>query len=82
MNWNIKSKRFLVVLFASGIYVATLAVNPDLFRFVTPYVFAFWAAYMGFESWRPSGVSWGADRLTTGGGSPVATPPGETPAEG
>ena len=56
MNWNLKSKRFLVTLIVNSVWAATLAMNAELFRFMTPYAAAFNAAYCGFESWKPSGT--------------------------
>jgi hypothetical protein len=56
MNWNIKSKRFLVTLIVNCVWAATLAMNMELFKFMTPYAVGFNAAYCGFESWKPSGI--------------------------
>jgi len=57
MNWNIKSKRFFVMLVVLATWLVTLITKDELFMALTPYVFGLIAGYMGFESWRPSGLS-------------------------
>ena len=56
MNWNIKSKRFIVVAVINGVWIATLAINHELFRFLTPWVIGFNGGYVIGETWRPSGL--------------------------
>lgn len=67
--WNMRSKRLLVVCFIAAVYVATLCISWDLFRFLTPYAFGFLAAYVGFESWRPTGLAEKIADMTAGQGS-------------
>jgi len=55
MEWNMRSKRFLLTLLVNVVWIATLAMDADLFRFMTPYAVTFDTAYCGFESWRRTG---------------------------
>ena len=54
-NWNMKSKRFFVMLVVLAVWIATLATKDTLFTGLTPYVIGLIAGYMGFESWKPTG---------------------------
>lgn len=54
MNWNMKSKRFLLALMVFGVWVATLVVDKELFQWLTPFALGSVAAWMGFDSWRPA----------------------------
>ena len=56
MKWNIKSKRFMLILMIIAVWIATLLTKDALFTGLTPYVFGLIASYMGFESWKPSGL--------------------------
>jgi len=54
MNWNMKSKRFLLALMVFGVWVATLVIDPEMFKWLTPFALGAVAAWMGFDSWKPS----------------------------
>jgi len=58
-NWNVKSKRFLGMAVVSLPWLASIAValfngNQDVYLHLTYPTLGLWAAYMGFESWKPS----------------------------
>lgn len=55
MNWNIKSKRFFIILVINAVWIATLLTKDALFMQLTPWVIGIDAGYMGFESWKPTG---------------------------
>ena len=55
MKWNLKSKRFFLMLVVVAVWIATLLTKDALFTGLTPWVFGLMAGYMGFESWKPTG---------------------------
>jgi len=56
MKWNVKSKRYTVVGFVNIMWLITLTVSHELFRFLTPWVMGFNGGYVISETWRPSGL--------------------------
>lgn len=56
MKWNLKSKRFLIILVVNAVWIATLLTKDAMFMALTPYVIGLDAGYMGFESWKPTGL--------------------------
>lgn len=55
MKWNLKSKRFFLMLVVNAVWIACLITKDSLFMGLTPYVIGLNAGYMGFESLRPTG---------------------------
>ena len=58
-NWNVKSKRFLGMCVVTIPWFATVVVAlcggaMDPFLHLTYPTLGLWAAYMGFESWKPT----------------------------
>ena len=57
MNWNLKSKRFFIMLIVNAVWIVCLITKDSLFMQLTPYVIGLNAGYMGFESWKPTGIT-------------------------
>ena len=55
-QWNLQSKRFLLVAVMTAGYLALLVFVPEVAAPLTPYAYGLIAAYCGFESWKPTGV--------------------------
>ena len=55
--WNLQSKRFLLVAVMTAAFISLLIFAPEVGAPLTPYAYGLIAAYCGFESWKPTGVS-------------------------
>ena len=53
-NWNMRSKRFLIVGVMTLAWISLLIAKEDTAVKLAPYTFALIAAYCGFDSWKPT----------------------------
>ena len=53
-NWNIRSKRFLIVGVMTLAWIALLVCKEEIAVQLAPWAYGLIAAYCGFDSWKPS----------------------------
>jgi len=55
MKWTQKRTRLLLVLLLNAVWIATLSIDKELFKFLTPWIVGLInAGYLGVETLRPS----------------------------